>query len=228
MNIISIVKDHHLNIKFFCFLCAWMNIKNHPELIGVKSILCWVPFWVQFHSRLRSIGVESIRAESIRGWAHSEFSPFEVQSIRGWVYSESDPFGVQSHSGLSPFRWKSSPGLDLLGSVGESFSSTQNPVKILTQSTLFFFTVGSPVGSFDEKTTYGNKISCLRTFISFVPQIFAFHSVLQWPELTKMAPQVLVLYDCLKRTPQYSICILGPPSPLLSLYVLYLCLLLRK
>ncbi len=49
------------------------STQNRTEPFSVKSILCWVPFWVQ----------------SIRGWA-----PFGVESILCWV-----PFWVQSSRG---------------------------------------------------------------------------------------------------------------------------------
>ncbi len=107
--------------------CCLLQLKlSHSRLrgirgcvpFGVKSILCWFPFWVQ-SVRVESLSVLSLfyieshsefspfRVESIQGWGHSGLGPFGVESLRGWVPSGLSPFRVESIWGSVPFEVES-------------------------------------------------------------------------------------------------------------------------
>jgi hypothetical protein len=86
MNIISISKDHRLNINFFMYVNEIKQDRTQPFCVFyVESNYEFIPFGVEFLSVLSVFYVES----------HSAFSPFGVESILSSVNSRLSPFGVE-------------------------------------------------------------------------------------------------------------------------------------
>ncbi len=107
--------------SILCWVPFWVQSIWGWVPFDVESILCWVPFWVQ--SILSSVQSEfsPLGVESFRGWVHSGLSPFGVESLRGWVHSGLSTFGVETNRG-----WVHSDKSPIIGSadldsVGESF-----------------------------------------------------------------------------------------------------------